>query len=76
MFAWDKHVARTGNARRRRAPEARLLGLCLIGGSLGGMLAMYAVRHKTRKWHFVWGLPAFLVLDVAVVPYAHLSGIL
>ena len=73
-FAWDKHVAANGNDYGRRAPEARLLGLCLIGGSVGGIAAMYIVRHKTRKWYFVWGLPLFIVLDIAVVMYAHMSG--
>ena len=76
VFAWDKHVASSGNDPRRRAPEARLLGISLIGGAVGGMAAMYALGHKTRKWYFVWGLPLFLVLDAVLVLYAHMSGIL
>lgn len=75
-FAWDKHVAASGNDYERRAPEARLLGLCLIGGSVGGILAMHVFRHKTRKWHFVWGLPAFIVLDIAVTLFAHMAGLI
>lgn len=76
VFAWDKHVAARGDGRGRRVPEARLLGLGLVGGSVGGMLAMHIVRHKTRKWYFVWGMPLFLVLDVVVVLYAHAAGLL
>ena len=75
-FAWDKHVAESGNDHGKRAPEARLLGLCLIGGSIGGLLAMYLVRHKTKKWYFVLGLPLFIILDIAVVMYAHMSGLI
>ena len=75
-FAWDKHVAASGNDYKRRAPEARLLGLSLAGGAVGGLLAMNIVRHKTQKWYFVWGLPLFVVLDLAVVLYAHMSGLI
>ena len=74
-FAWDKHVALKGNDYRRRVPEARLLGLSLIGGSLGGLLAMNIVRHKTQKWYFVWGLPCFMVLSIVAILYAHLGGL-
>lgn len=75
-FAWDKHVAANGNNYSRRAPEARLLGLSFIGGSLGGLLAMHVVRHKTKKWYFVWGLPCFIVLHVVTLLYAHMVGII
>ena len=75
-FAWDKLVASTGNDLNRRAPEARLLGLSLIGGSVGGLIAMYIFRHKTMKWYFVAGLPFFAILDIAVVMYAHMGGLI
>lgn len=76
VFVWDKHVAANGNNYGKRAPEARLLVLCLLGGSIGGMIAMYAVRHKTKKWYFVWGLPVFLVLDIAAIVLAHMGGLI
>ena len=76
VFAWDKHVALGGNDLRRRVPEARLLGLCLIGGSVGGMLAMRMVRHKTQKRYFAWGLPCFVILHVALLVFAHLCGLI
>ena len=47
----DKRLARHG---RGRVPEAAFHVLALLGGWPGELLAMLAVRHKTRK-------PAFLV---------------
>ncbi|MBR3314973.1 MAG: DUF1294 domain-containing protein [Atopobiaceae bacterium] len=76
VFALDKRAATREAVRSGRTPEARLLGLCLAGGSVGGMLAMHVVRHKTKKRYFVWGLPCFVVLHIAVVLYAHMVGII
>ena len=73
-FVWDKHVAANGNDPARRLPEALLLTLCLIGGSIGGLIAMRTARHKTAKWYFVWGLPLFIVLDGAMIVFAHSIG--
>ena len=58
-------------ARRKvwRIPESTLFFIALIGGSIGSLLGMYGFRHKTRHWYFVWGMPAILVLQVAVILY-------
>lgn len=48
-YAIDKQKAKKG---AWRIPEATLLGLSFFGGALGGYLAMYAVRHKTKKLKF------------------------
>lgn len=75
LFAVDKAIA-AGGSRRSRIPEACLLGMGLIGGAIGGLIAMYAIRHKTRKWYFVIGLPAFLALDAFLVVFAHSAGVI
>ena len=75
-FVRDKRVASSGNDYGRRAPEAHLLGLSLIGGSVGGLFAMYALHHKTRKWYFTIGLPSFIVLDISTIVYAHMGGLI
>ena len=49
---------------RWRIPEASLFLLCLIGGSLGGLISMYTFRHKTKKWTFKYGLPLMLALNI------------
>ena len=50
-----------------RVPEKTLFLLVLIGGSIGGILAMPVFRPKTRHWYFRIGFPAILVLQIAAV---------
>ena len=76
VFVRDKIVAARGNDGGRRTPEAVLLGLSLAGGAVGGLLGMFIARHKTKKWYFVWGLPAFILLDAVLVLFAHMSGLI
>ena len=49
-----------------RIPESTLWLFALIGGALGGTLAMQVFRHKTRHWYFRWGFPVILVLEAAL----------
>lgn len=49
IYAWDKAAAKL---KTRRIPERVLLTLSLLGGGVGGMLSMYAFRHKTRHIYF------------------------
>lgn len=62
-FVMDKERAKR-NARR--ISEKTLFGLCLIGGSVGAYLAMQAVRHKTQKPLFKFGVPIVMVIEIAL----------
>lgn len=57
----DKAKAKAG---RWRIPEATLMGLAAVGGSIGAMAGMYLFRHKTRKPKFKYGLPAILAFQI------------
>ena len=64
VFGVDKWKAQRG---RWRVPEATLMGLAALGGSVGAWLAMQLFRHKTQKKKFRYGVPALFVLQVAAV---------
>jgi uncharacterized membrane protein YsdA (DUF1294 family) len=52
---------------RWRTPERTLLGICAIGGSLGGYIAMQLFSHKTKHPQFSIGIPVMLVLHIVLV---------
>lgn len=47
-----------------RIPEATLLGIALLGGSLGILGGMYSFRHKTLHLKFTIGIPVILALQI------------
>ena len=51
---------------KRRVPEATLLTLAVIGGSVGGILGMLLFRHKTRHAKFYIGYPVILLCQIAL----------
>ena len=55
--------------RTFRIPEATLFIVALIGGSIGSILGMRVFRHKTRHWYFVIGMPAILILQIAMLVF-------
>ena len=50
-----------------RIPESTLMTVALIGGSIGSLVGMYTVRHKTKHLKFTVGIPVILVLQIAAV---------
>lgn len=66
LFAADKYKA---VHKRWRIREAVLLGASMLGGSVGGMLAMWMLRHKIRSPKFFVGVPLMFILQVALLLY-------
>lgn len=64
LFAVDKWKAIHGRWRIR---TATLMGFAFAGGTVGGLLAMYVFRHKTKTRSFTVGLPVMLVVQVAIL---------
>lgn len=57
----DKHRAKK-NAWR--IPERTLLLIAILGGSIGSLLGMHAVRHKTKHLKFTLGVPLILAAQI------------
>ena len=50
-----------------RIPEATLMGVAAIGGSIGAIAGMNLFRHKTKHAKFYIGLPVILVIQIVAV---------
>ena len=64
VYGIDKWRAAHG---RWRIPESTLLGLAIIGGSIGALLGMKVWHHKTKHKKFVLGLPAILLIQLIIL---------
>lgn len=62
-YGIDKWKARHN---RWRVREAALLLLAALGGSIGALLAMRVFRHKTQHKKFRYGVPALLLVQLAI----------
>lgn len=71
VYAIDKVNAAEHRSRIR---IVTLLGLAFIGGSVGALLAMYLLRHKTKKDYFTVGVPLIMIMQVVVLFYAMNAG--
>lgn len=61
---WDKSRARRD---AWRVPERTLWLTAALGGSAAMWLTMRAVRHKTRRPSFMWGLPLLTAAQIGAV---------
>lgn len=50
-----------------RIPEATLLTVAALGGSIGVLTGMYLFHHKTRKPKFFIGVPLILTVQLIAV---------
>ncbi|MCR4620085.1 MAG: DUF1294 domain-containing protein [Paludibacteraceae bacterium] len=50
-----------------RISEVSLLGLTILGGSVGAGLGMKVWHHKTMHKRFKYGVPLIMVVQIAVL---------
>ena len=66
LYGIDKWKAKRS---KWRIQEATLLGLAVIGGSVGAWLGMKVWHHKTMHKKFQYGVPAILILQLLLLGY-------
>ena len=64
MYGIDKWKAKRS---KWRISEATLLGMAVIGGSIGAWLGMRVWHHKTMHKKFQFGIPLIIVAQVAMI---------
>ena len=64
LYGMDKSAAVKGKSR---IPNKVLLGLAVIGGSVGALAGMYTFRHKTKKWYYTITVPAILIIQIVAI---------
>ena len=70
VYGIDKYRARNG---KWRIPEATLLMLAVVGGSVGAWRGMKAWHHKTRHRKFRYGVPVILLLQIVVATLLYVN---
>lgn len=68
VYGADKYKAKKG---KWRIPEATLLLMAVIGGSIGAWIGMKVWHHKTMHKKFKYGIPIILVLQCILIIYLH-----
>lgn len=66
MYGIDKLKAKKA---KWRIPEATLLWMAVLGGSLGAWAGMQVWHHKTLHKKFKYGVPAIILLQIALAVY-------
>ena len=66
MFGIDKWKAKKSKWRIR---ETALLGLAVLGGSVGALLGMKVWHHKTLHKKFKYGVPTIIIIQLAIIVY-------
>lgn len=65
-YGIDKRKARRN---KWRFAEATLLGMAVIGGSIGAWAGMKTWHHKTLHKKFRYGIPAIIIAQMMLIGY-------
>ena len=52
---------------KHRTPEATLLFISMLGGSVAMYITMQIIRHKTKHMKFMIGIPVIIVIQIAAI---------
>ena len=63
---YDKKISKK-NRVELRTPEKTLLILSALGGSVAMFVTMLIIRHKTKHFKFMVGIPVIMVLQAVAV---------
>ena len=63
---YDKKISKK-NRVELRTPEKTLLLLSALGGSVAMLVTMLLIRHKTKHFKFMVGIPVIMVLQAVAV---------
>ena len=67
LYGIDKFKAKQS---KWRISEVSLLGLAVIGGSIGAWIGMAVWHHKTLHKKFKYGIPLIVVIQIGLVLWA------
>lgn len=70
VYGIDKYKAKK---TKWRISEATLLLLAVLGGSVGAWVGMKVWHHKTMHKKFKYGIPAILLIQIALMAYLHMN---
>lgn len=70
VYGIDKYKAKKA---KWRISEATLLLLAVLGGSIGAWMGMRVWHHKTMHRKFKYGIPAILLIQIALMAYLHMN---
>ena len=70
VYGIDKWKAKKSKWRIR---ETALLGLAVLGGGIGAWLGMKVWHHKTQHKKFKYGVPAIIIIQLALIVYFIIS---
>ena len=63
---YDKKISKK-NRVELRIPEKTLMILSVLGGSVAMYITMLLIRHKTKHFKFMFGIPAIIVVQTAAI---------
>ena len=72
---YDKVISKK-NRVELRIPEKTLLILSAVGGSVAMFITMLLIRHKTKHFKFMFGIPVIIVIQAAAIFALFYFGVL